>query len=166
MRQAEIHPLDTPDLKKLLEAIHGNVGSDRIIPIADASLDDLLRFADEPFPPQYDFLKAAVVFRRFLWISPFITGNAGVARMLAAALVRRALPGALFDAAKVFEDGDAENRKGHDYWYARILGNLVEQLRLARRLREADASALEPGVAAAVAAAVAQAARDSGVARL
>lgn len=29
-----------------LEAIHGNVGSDRIIPIADASLDDLLRFAD------------------------------------------------------------------------------------------------------------------------
>ena len=29
-----------------LEAIHGNVGSDRIIPIADASLDDLLKFAD------------------------------------------------------------------------------------------------------------------------
>ena len=69
--------------------------------------------------------------------------------MLAAALVHRALPGALFDAAKVFEDGDAENRKGHDYWYARILGNLVEQLRLARRLRDVHSlrrDVLEPAV--------------------
>ena len=72
-----------------------------------------------------------------------------LARMLAAALVRRALPGALFDSAKVFEDGDAENRKGHDYWYARILGTLVEQLRLARRLRDVHSlrrDVLEPAV--------------------
>lgn len=110
---------------------------------------DLLKFADGALPPQYDFLKAAVVFRRLLWISPFVTGNAEVGRMLAAAMVRRALPGALFDTARVFEDGDCDNRKGHDYWYARILGNLVEQLRLAHRLRDMGSlrrDVLEPAV--------------------
>lgn len=142
--------LDEEYLRGLRQKVGDDYGGEyRHLDYIPGLVRDLLRFADEPFPPQYDFLKAAVVFRRFLWISPFITGNTEVARMLAAALVRRALPGALFDAAKVFEDGDAENRKGHDYWYARILGNLVEQLRLARRLRDVHSlrrDVLEPAV--------------------
>lgn len=142
--------LDEEYLRGLRRHVGGEYGGEyRHLDYIPGLVRDLLRFADEPFPPQYDFLKAAVVFRRLLWISPFITGNTEVARMLAAALVRRALPGALFDAAKVFEDGDAENRKGHDYWCARILGTLVEQLRLARRLRDADSlrrDVLEPAV--------------------
>lgn len=142
--------LDEEYLRGLRRHVGGEYGGEyRHLGYIPGLVRDLLRFADEPFPPQYDFLKAAVVFRRLLWISPFITGNTEVARMLAAALVRRALPGALFDAAKVFEDGDAENRKGHDYWCARILGNLVEQLRFARRLRDVHSlrhDVLEPAV--------------------
>ena len=142
--------LDEEYLCGLRRHVGGEYGGEyRHLDYIPGLVRDLLRFADEPFPPQYDFLKAAVVFRRLLWISPFVTGNTEVARMLAAALVRRALPGALFDSAKVFEDGDCDNRKGRDYWYARILGNLVEQLRLARRLRDADSlrrDVLEPAV--------------------
>lgn len=142
--------LDEEYLRGLRRHVGGEYGGEyRHLDYIPGLVRDLLRFADESFPPQYDFLKAAVVFRRFLWISPFITGNAEVARMLAAALVRRALPGALLDAAKVFEDGDCENRKGLDYWCERILGNLAEQLRLARRLRDADSlrrDVLEPAV--------------------
>lgn len=142
--------LDEEYLRGLRRHVGGEYGDEyRHLDYIPGLVRDLLRFADEPFPPQYDFLKAAVVFRRLLWISPFITGNTEVARMLAAALVRRALPGALFDAAKVFEDGDAENRKGHDYWCARILGTLVEQLRLAHRLRDVHSlrhDVLEPAV--------------------
>jgi Fic family protein len=142
--------LDEEYLCGLRRHVGGEYGGEyRHLDYIPGLVRDLLRFADESFPPQYDFLKAAVVFRRFLWISPFITGNTEVARMLAAALVRRALPGALFDAAKVFEDGDSENRKGLDYWCARILGNLAEQLRLAHRLRDADSlrrDVLEPAV--------------------
>ena len=142
--------LDEEYLSGLRRHVGGEYGGEyRHLDYIPGLVRDLLRFADESFPPQYDFLKAAVVFRRFLWISPFITGNTEVARMLAAALVRRALPGALFDAAKVFEDGDSENRKGLDYWCARILGKLAEQLRLAHRLRDADSlrrDVLEPAV--------------------
>ena len=142
--------LDEEYLSGLRRHVGGEYGGEyRHLDYIPGLVRDLLRFADESFPPQYDFLKAAVVFRRFLWISPFITGNTEVARMLAAALVRRVLPGALFDAAKVFEDGDSENRKGLDYWCARILGNLAEQLRLAHRLRDADSlrrDVLEPAV--------------------
>jgi hypothetical protein len=142
--------LDEEYLRGLRRHVGGEYGGEyRHLDYIPGLVRDLLRFADESFPPQYDFLKAAVVFRRFLWISPFITGNTEVARMLAAALVRRALPGSLFDAAKVFEDGDCENRKGLDYWCERILGNLAEQLRLARRLRDADSlrrDVLEPAV--------------------
>lgn len=142
--------LDEEYLSGLRRHVGGEYGGEyRHLDYIPGLVRDLLRFADESFPPQYDFLKAAVVFRRFLWISPFITGNTEVARMLAAALVRRALPGALFDAAKVFEDGDSENRKGLDYWCARILGNLAEQLRLAHRLRDTDSlrrDVLEPAV--------------------
>ena len=142
--------LDEEYLRGLRQKVGDDYGGEyRHLDYIPGLVRDLLRFADEPFPPQYDFLKAAVVFRRLLWISPLITGNTEVARMLAAALVRRALPGALFDSAKVFEDGDAENRKGHDYWYARILGTLVEQLRLARRLRDVHSlrrDVLEPAV--------------------
>lgn len=44
---------------------------------------DLARFLRVKHPPQFDFFKLAFVFRRLLWIHPFPTGNADVARALA-----------------------------------------------------------------------------------
>lgn len=88
---------------------------------------DLERFLKCDFGPQYDFLKIAVVFRRFLEISPFVTENEAVARRFAVALVRRCIPGAIFDSSKVFAaDGSVAGDMG--VFCERVLQNLAEAL--------------------------------------
>lgn len=97
---------------------------------------DLFQFLKREFPPQYDFLKVAVVYRRFLKISPFVTENRAVAGRLAEIMTARAIPGAFFDSAKVFGEFDEEQLNVVDFCEG-VLRSLETELSKTFRLLDA-----------------------------
>ena len=125
-------------LRKLLP---GDYGAEyRRIDYVHGLMWDLSRFLGEKCAPQYDFLKMAVAFRRFLWISPFVTENDGVAVLLGMAMLRRLLGcrPPLFEPSKVFDVTAPDDREGLTRRCETLLQNLLGELRRTAKYYSVD----------------------------
>ncbi|WP_290742650.1 hypothetical protein [Fibrobacter sp. UBA4309] len=125
----------------LRKSLPGDYGAEyRRIDYVHGLMWDLSRFLGEKCAPQYDFLKMAVVFRRFLWISPFVTENDAVAVLLGMAMLRRLLGGrpVLFEPSKVFDVGAPDDREGLTRRCEALLRNLLGELHRTSRYYSVD----------------------------
>ena len=125
----------------LRKSLPGDYGAEyRRIDYVHGLMWDLSRFLGEKCAPQYDFLKMAVVFRRFLWISPFVTENDAVAVLLGMAMLRRLLGGrpVLFEPSKGFDVSAPDDREGLTRRCEALLRNLLGELHRTSRYYSVD----------------------------
>lgn len=133
--------IDEEFIGGLRKSLPGDYGAEyRRIDYVHGLMWDLSRFLKEKCAPQYDFLKMAVAFRRFLWISPFVTENDSVAVLLGMAMLGRLLEGrpALFEPSKVFDVTAPDDREGLTRRCETLLRNLLGELRRTAKYYSVD----------------------------